>query len=73
MMSPILVFLVGVFDIHPEPVLDDHVQNTLFDHANHQAFLEHRSDHLLPEIDPDILHMLTYVMWSEVLVVLNYQ
>ena len=28
------------------------------------ALLVRRSDHLLHEIDPDTLHMLTYVMWS---------
>ena len=67
MMSPSLVFLVGIeipllSDIHPEPVLSDLVRNTLFDLANHQALLVHRSDHLLHKIDLDVLHTLTYVI-----------
>ena len=74
--SPILVFLVGIemrllSDIHADSVLNDLVQNTLFDLANHHGLLVHKSDHLLHEIDPDTHHMSTYVMWSEVLVVLN--
>ena len=65
--SPTLVFLVDaeippLSDIHPEPVLSDLVQNTLFDLAIHQAPLVHRIDHLLHEIGLDTLHALTYVM-----------
>ena len=77
-MSPILVFLGDievprVFDIHADQVLHDLVQSTLFDLAIHQAFLVHRSDHLLHETDPDILLVLAYMKWSEVLVARNYQ
>ena len=64
-MSPILVFLVGaeillLSDNHP-------------DLANHQVFLVRKDDHPLDESDPDNLHALTYVMWSEVLGVLSYR
>ena len=78
-MSPTLVFLVDIeapqsSDNPPELVLPDPAQHVLVDLAIHQPNdgpnLVHMSDHLLHEIDPDTL---ACVMWSEVLVVLNYQ
>ena len=66
-MSPIPVFLVEVEMFLPSDtpldlVLNDLVQSTLVDPANHQVFPVHKSDHPLHGIDPDILHALTYVM-----------
>ena len=58
MMSPILDFLIGI---------------EMSDLAMLLALLVHRTDHLLHEIDLDILHALTSVMWSVTLVVQNRQ
>ena len=75
MMSPNLVFLVDI-EVHQssgnlhELVLPDPAPHILADLAIHQSNLVYMSDHLLHETDPDTL---ACVMWSEVLVVLNYQ
>ena len=74
-MSPNLVFLVDIevpqpSDNLPELVLPDPAPHILADLAIRQSNLVYMSDHLLHETDPDTL---ACVMWSEVLVVLNYQ